>query len=128
MHRISYKILFLITVIASISGILTLLPTASASYPNVMSYKSFCTFNPAASLFCFLIAGFSCFIRSALIKDQSGSVKERLKKHIHSLIPLVIILILALSSSGWIILEKQKYIDSGSGATEISVNKLIKDN
>ncbi len=119
MHRLSYKILLFVTILATLGGLLTLLPVATASYMNVMGYRSLCTFAPAATLFCFLIAGITCFIRSTFIKDQSGSIKQKVKKHILSFIPLALILIFALVAAFWIISEKQKYCDSGSAATEI---------
>ena len=120
MFKLSYKILLLLTILASVAGLLTLIPLASASYPNVMGYKSLCTFAPAATFYCFLIAGTSCFIRSTLIKDQSGSGMKRLVKHIRSLIPLLIMLTAALLSTYLIVLEKEIYIDDVAGATIVS--------
>jgi len=117
MHRLSYKLLLLFTITASLGGILTLIPAAGASYPNIIGYSSLCTFAPAASLYCFFIAGTTCFIRSTLIKDQSGTIKDRIKKHGKSLIPLLFVLILAAGSTIWFNNVKADYIDSQSAAT-----------
>jgi uncharacterized membrane protein len=120
MHRLSYKILLSVTILATLGGLFTLIPVTTASYPNILGYSSLCTYTPAATLFCFLIAGTTCFIRSTFIKDQSGSIKERIKKHRHSFISLLLILILALTAAFRISAVKQKYTDSASAVTEIS--------
>lgn len=120
MHRVSYKLLLLLTVVATIGGILTLLPRSAASYPNLIGYNSLCTFAPAATLFCFFIAGFTCFIRSTFIKDQSGAAAERFKRHAKSLMPLGLLLAAALLFNFRYINIKAKYAD---GVTSSSVNE-----
>jgi len=40
MHRLSYRLLILFTVLATLGGQLTLLPRAAASYPNLIGYSS----------------------------------------------------------------------------------------
>ncbi len=117
MFKTSYKILLVLTFLAAVGGIITLLPNGNASYPNILGYKSVCTFAPAASFFCFFIAGSICFIRSTFIKDGSGTQKERFRKHAARLIPLAIILALGLASFGWYLSVKAPYIDAESGAT-----------
>ena len=112
MNRLSYKLLMLLTVIATLGGLLTLMPWPKASYPNLINYYSFCTFTPAASLYCFLIAGISCFIRSIFIKDASGSPKERFRKHSKSLVPLTVLLVLALIFNVRYIRIKNYYADT----------------
>lgn len=117
MHRLSYKLLLLLTLLATIGGIITLLPRAAASYPNIVYYSSVCTFTPAATLYCFLIAGLSCFIRSTFIKDQSGTVSERVKRHSKSFIPLVLILAAALFFTFKYTQIKQVYTDGTTAAS-----------
>jgi hypothetical protein len=117
MFRLSYKLFLLFTILATVGGFLTLLPKSGASYPNLLGYLSLCTFAPAATFYCFFLAGFSCFIRSTLIKDQSGSRQDRVKKHGKSLIPLAIILIIALFYTYRYVEIKSFYADSISTAT-----------
>jgi len=117
MHRLSYKLLLLLTILATIAGLVSMIPAQGASYDSVMGYKALCTFAPASVFFCFLVAGLSCFIRSTFIKDQSGSPQERFKRHGKSLIPLTLILILALGSTVWFNQVKKQYTDGVSSAT-----------
>ena len=117
MHRLSYKLLLLLTIIATVSGILTLMPRTAASYPNLIGYNSLCTYAPAATFYCFFIAGFSCFIRSTFIKDQSGSKGERFKRHVRRTIPLVIILAAALIFHFRYSDIKARYTDGGTSAS-----------
>jgi len=94
MKRGPYISLLILTIIAAVGGLLTLLPWAGASYPNIMGYKSLCTFAPAATFFCFLIAGTSCFIRSTFFKDENPV--DRVKRHAHAFAPLGLVLVIAL--------------------------------
>jgi hypothetical protein len=41
----------------ALAALLTLLPRAGASWPNVLGYKSLCTFAPMATAACALLAG-----------------------------------------------------------------------
>lgn len=114
MHRLSYKVLLLFTILASIGGLLTLLPREAAGYPNILGYRSLCTFAPAASFFCFLLAGISCFIRATFVKDQSGNPGNRFGKHRRALIPLILVLLIALGSTVWFLQVKSRYPRGGS--------------
>ena len=118
LHRLSYKLLLLLSLVAAAGGVITMIPAAGASYPNIIGYSSLCTFAPAAALYCFFIAGSSCFIRATFIKDQSGSLKDRAVKHRKSLIPLVIVLITAIGFTFWFASVKAEYTDSFTAATE----------
>lgn len=92
----TYKIMLGFTILAAVGGILTMIPWPSASYPNILGYKSLCTFAPSAAFFCFLAAGLCCFLRAAFIKDRSGTNKEKFIRHAHSFIPLGIIAVIAV--------------------------------
>ncbi|MFP4362796.1 MAG: hypothetical protein ACLFR1_02880 [Spirochaetia bacterium] len=118
MHKPLYKVLFAITVLATLGGLLTLIPWPAASWPNIMGYSSLCTFAPAATLYCFLIAGISCFLRAAFVKESKGTAIEKLQKHLHAVVPLAVILVLALGSTVWFVNVKVQYTDAGSAATE----------
>ncbi|MBI9101530.1 MAG: hypothetical protein JEY99_03870 [Spirochaetales bacterium] len=123
MHRLSYKFLLTLTVIASLAGLITLIPSAGATYPSVLGYKSFCTFTPAATFYCFFIAGISCFIRSTFIKDQSGTKSERLNRHSPAFIPLTLVLILAIGATIWFTNVKAEYPDTSSSASIMEETK-----
>lgn len=107
------------TVLATLGGLLTLLPWASASYPNVMGYSSLCTFAPAATLACFFLAGLSCFLRATFLKESEGSPGEKLRKHLYALAPLVLLLVLFVAALVWFLVVKGQYSspDAGTGAT-----------
>ena len=96
------------------------MPREAASWPNILGYSSLCTFAPAATFFCFFLAGLSCFIRSVFIKDQSGTPQKRFKKHRRSLIPLTLVLILALGFTGGFLKVKSQYTSTNDAVTAAS--------
>ena len=114
-----YKVLLLFTVLAALGGLLTLMPWPGASYPNVLGYSSLCTFAPGASLYCFAIAGFICFLRSTFVKDKDGTAAERFSRHIRSLVPIVFLLILALATTVWFVQVKSLYTDTATQASAV---------
>mgnify|MGYP003563464113 CR=1 FL=1 len=114
---ISISMLF--TILATIGGILTLIPWAGASYPNVLGYKSLCTFAPTATLACFFLAGLSCFLRATFLKETEGSLREKFRRHAHSLAPLGLLLVLFIASMIWFLAVKAQYIDAGSAASAL---------
>ena len=58
-----YVLLLLLTVLLTLSGIVTLLPLASASKECMLGYKALCTWAPISALVCFLAAAVVCIIR-----------------------------------------------------------------
>ncbi|MBN2659576.1 MAG: hypothetical protein JXR86_21135 [Spirochaetales bacterium] len=117
MFRLSYKLMLLFTILATLGGIITLIPGAGASYPNLIGYNSVCTFAPAATFFCFFLAGASCFIRSTFIKDQSGSPGERFRRHSPRLIALALVLAAGFFYTYRYVEIKAYYTDSTTTAT-----------
>ena len=115
-----YHVLLTMTKLLTIAGILTFIPWKWASFPNVIGYRSLCTFAPAATLFCFFLAGSVCFIRAVFVKNAEGSAAERFPKHVPSLIPLIILLTLAIGSSVWFYSVKSRYSDSVTGASVLA--------
>jgi hypothetical protein len=120
MNKALYALLLIVTILATLGGFATLLPWEAASYPNVMGYSSLCTFAPAATVFCFMIAGLSCYFRASLVKDTEGSVSGRLRSHAHALAPIVLLLILGIAASGWFLVAKAQYRDTDTGATVVA--------
>jgi hypothetical protein len=119
MKKIIYTTLLVVTLVSTLGGLISLLPSEGASYTSLLGYKALCTFNPASALFCFFIAGTSCFIRSTFFKFENGTIREKIKKHIHSLVPLSLILLLAVGSTVWFITVNSQY-DSITHVTEMT--------
>lgn len=116
MNKPLYAALLGFTVLATLGGLLTLLPWESASYPNVLGYKSLCTFAPAATLFCFFLAGLSCHLRAALVKDQDGGTPgQKLNHHAQAWRPLGLLLVLALGATVWFGAVKTSYANPDAG-------------
>jgi len=114
-----YKALLALSAILALAGLATLLPNPGASWPNVMGYRSLCTFAPAGTLYCFFLAGLTCFFRASLVKEREGSAASRLKKHGKALAVLAAILILAFTATAWHLTVKSAYPgpDAGSAAS-----------
>lgn len=117
MSRPLYAFMLLFTVICAVGGILTLVPSAGASYPNVFGYKSLCTFAPAATLYCFAAAGVTCTLRASLVKRAAYN-GGRPDFRGRALVPLVLVAGLAVASMFWVLDVKNDYTDSTSAATE----------
>ncbi len=66
-----------VTIALSILAIVTLLPSPAASKPNVLGYKSVCSFAPAASALCGLLAGVTCTIRNRRLSRNASSARYR---------------------------------------------------
>ena len=113
----AYTALLVVSLVATVGAVLTLIPASGASYPNLFGYRSLCTFAPAASLYCATIAGASCVIRASLVKRRAytgGTSQFRL-------VPIVVVAVLlagAIASNAWFISVKSEYTDGTSVATE----------
>ena len=117
MKMAPYVALLLISLLAAVGAVLTLIPASGASYENVLRYKSLCTFAPAATLFCSFIAGASCVVRASLLKRRALYGRPVFKT-----IPLIVlagILVLAILSSVWFVRIDARYPD---GATSASIS------
>jgi hypothetical protein len=112
-----YGVLLVVTVALAIGGVITLVPVAGASFPNVIGYRSLCTFAPAASLYCFAAAGLTCVMRSSLVKRAAHNGG----KPVFRVVPIVVVLIvlcLAVLSHLWIVDVKAVYLDGITAVTE----------
>ena len=58
-----YGVLMVITIIVTLLGLATLLPSASASKPCILGYNAFCTFTPISTLIILLGVGIICKVR-----------------------------------------------------------------
>jgi uncharacterized protein with FMN-binding domain len=95
-----YLIFLLITLTGALGGILTLVPDPMAGKPNILGYLSLCTFAPAATFFCFSIAGLSCTIRAFLFKTDSDGKHSPISAHLFALIPIGLLLLGGIVSTG----------------------------
>lgn len=115
MNTKSYSILLVVTIVATVGGVLTLIPSAAASYPNVLGYRSLCTFAPAATLYCFAIAGASCVVRASLVKRKALYGKPVVKPAAVAVVSAV--LVLAVAATVWFVAVKSTYTDGQSAPT-----------
>ena len=112
-----YKVLIIVSILATLAMFVTLIPWQGASWKNVLGFRSLCTFTPASTLFCALTAGVSCFLRASLVKETEGTAGEKLKKHLKALVPVLLILVLALASTVWYVKVDSRYPDGTASAT-----------
>jgi uncharacterized protein with FMN-binding domain len=66
-----------LTIAFSVLAVVTMLPNLNASKPNVLGYRSVCSFAPAASALCGLLAGVTCTIRNRRFSARAASMKYR---------------------------------------------------
>jgi uncharacterized protein with FMN-binding domain len=66
-----------LTIAFSVLAIVTMLPNPGASKPNVFGYRSVCSFAPAASALCGLLAGVTCTFRNRRFSANAASMKYR---------------------------------------------------
>lgn len=68
----AYYALLMLTFVFTVLAVVTLLPNPQASKPNVLGYRSVCSFAPAASALCGLLAGVTCTIRNRFISRKTA--------------------------------------------------------
>lgn len=73
----AYNGLLILTKLFTLGAILTLVPNPWASWPNILGYKSLCTFAPAATALCGLLAGITCTVRSRLMSARRAQHRQR---------------------------------------------------
>ena len=71
----AYYVLIGLSLAFSVLAVITLLPNPSASKPNVLGYRSVCTFAPAATALCGLLAGITCILRNRLVSARRASTR-----------------------------------------------------
>jgi hypothetical protein len=115
MNHKAYGILILVSLLATVGGILTLIPAAGATYENLFGYRSLCTFAPAATFFCFGIAGTSCVLRASLVKRKAMAGRAVVKAA--PVVVVAAIFAIAIGFTGWFLSVKSQYTDGASGAS-----------
>jgi hypothetical protein len=71
----AYYVTLGLTIALSILAVVTMLPNSAASKPNVLGYKSACSFAPAASALCGLLAGVTCTFRNRRLSKNASSAR-----------------------------------------------------
>lgn len=105
----AYGALLAVSALASLGALLTLLPNPGASWPNILGYKSLCTFAPGATFACALIAGCACMLRARLVKRTAAPV----------FVPVLAVVLLgaglAVSTLAWAGVKAQYGTDGPNG-------------
>ena len=71
-RKAAYGALLALSGVFAAGAVATLVPNPGASWPNVLGYKSLCTFAPIATALCALLAGATCTLRVRLFGPSSG--------------------------------------------------------
>ena len=71
----AYYALIGLSLAFSVLAVVTLLPNPAASKPNVLGYRSVCTFAPAATALCGLAAGITCVLRNRLVSVRRAATR-----------------------------------------------------
>jgi len=67
-YGIAYTPLLVLSGIFALAAVLTLIPNPAASWPNILGYRSLCTFAPGATFACALLAAITCTLRARLVR------------------------------------------------------------
>jgi uncharacterized protein with FMN-binding domain len=65
------------SLVFSILAVVTMLPNPAAAKPNVLGYRSVCSFAPAASALCGLLAGVTCVFRNRQFSRSKASARYK---------------------------------------------------
>ncbi len=71
----AYYALIGLSLAFSVLAVVTLLPNPAASKPNVLGYRSVCTFAPAATALCGILAGITCILRNRLVSVRKAATR-----------------------------------------------------
>jgi uncharacterized protein with FMN-binding domain len=73
----AYWALLALSLAFSILALVTLIPNTAASKPNVLGYRSVCSFAPAATALCGVLAGITCTLRNRMVSRRASSMRYR---------------------------------------------------
>lgn len=106
----AYGALLALSGLFALGAVLTLIPRGGAPWPNMLGYKGLCSFAPASTLACALLAAITCGIRARFVKRSPAP----------ALATIGVIVVLAgafaWATAAWAA-EKAKYVDGRSAAT-----------
>ncbi len=86
-----YTALLWVSKLFALGAIVTLIPWRGASWPNLIGYRSFCTFTPASTFACALLAGITCTVRARLVRRRPGP----------AFVPIVALALLSIGLIYW---------------------------
>lgn len=69
----AYYALIGLSLAFSVLALVTLVPNPNASKPNVLGYRSVCTYAPAATALCGILAGITCILRNRFVSARRAS-------------------------------------------------------
>ena len=73
----AYWAMLALTLVFSVLAVVTLIPNPAAAKPNVLGYRSVCSFAPAATALCGFLAGIACTLRNRLVSRRASSMRYR---------------------------------------------------
>jgi uncharacterized protein with FMN-binding domain len=73
----AYWAMLALSLAFSVLAVVTLLPNPAASKPNVLGYRSVCSFAPTATFLCGVLAGITCTIRNRRVSRGAASARYR---------------------------------------------------
>jgi len=76
-ESLAYWALLGLSLAFSILAVVTLIPNFAASKPNVLGYRSVCSFSPAATALCGLLAGVTCTLRNRIVSRRASAMRYR---------------------------------------------------
>lgn len=74
---LAYKALIGVSALCTLLAVITLLPGTGAVKPNILGYRSVCSFAPAATAVCALLAGICCTLRNRLVSRKASSMRYK---------------------------------------------------
>ncbi len=101
-----YLALLALSLVLGVATVLTLIPAAGASWPNILGYKSLCTFAPIATVIMALVTECVCVIRGRLFGPRRG-VKRTWA------VPVIV----ALALAGTLIFSVPAYVKAKTDAS-----------
>jgi hypothetical protein len=109
-----YAPLLGLSALFALAAVGTLLPWPTASWENVLGYKSLCTFAPIATAICALLAGATCVIRARYFGPRRGERRSWAA-------PIAVCVSLALVIGFAVPPYAKAKVDARSGASEVSL-------
>ena len=73
----AYWALLVLSLAFSVLAAVTLIPNPAAAKPNVLGYRSVCSFAPAATALCGVLAGITCTVRNRMFSRRASSMRYR---------------------------------------------------
>ncbi len=76
-ESVAYWGMFALSLAFSVLAAVTLIPNPGAAKPNVLGYRSVCSFAPAATALCGVLAGITCTVRNRVFSRRASAMRYR---------------------------------------------------